>query len=150
MSMESGKLVSGILRGYLRLFSALALWAALGLAVLSLAALIVWPLWRLATGWRLAYNATFAACLALSAGLLISGSLRRRVAAGEGAGAVLGSWGLSLLRLISVAALLLLAWLAFLLLGRPAHPWSIPAGIASILGVLALSGWLFLGRGRRA
>lgn len=149
MGVDGGKMVGGLLRGYGRLFASLGLWALMAFSVLAFAAGLVWPLWKLATTWRVAYNLAFAAFIVAGAGLLVAGAFRRRRAAGESAAAILGGWAMSGLRVLAAMAIVVLVWLGYLFFMHPVHAWSLPAGVASVLAVLALSGWLFLWRGKR-
>jgi hypothetical protein len=145
--MKDGKraVLKFVARGYLDLFKAALEWASVCLALVALSAAIVWPLWFFATtspGWY-AFFVGIAVLAVLGLGVVFYA--RRELSRGESGSAV----ARKILRvpclILIWVVLLFSAYVAFTLFthGR------ILLGLAFTALCLALSGYLFFGRGLR-
>ena len=143
------RIIGDIARGYGRIFASMTLWTGAAAACMALAAAIVWPLWRLATGHRPVYNLIFLSLVIALLASIVAAAFRKRRAAGEGGAAILASWAIRLLRVLSFFGTLFSVWMAVIFFSRRELIIALPLGIASSLVALILLGTLFLGRGRR-
>src|SRR5512133_1981783 len=97
------RILGEIARGYGRIFASMALWAGAAAACMALAAAIVWPLWRLATGNRPAYNLLFLCLVLAFVALMVVAAFRKRRTAGESPSSILASWARGLFKVFAFA-----------------------------------------------